>query len=140
MKRKTRVVATGVFDLLHIGHLRFLEEAKRLGDELIVVVSCDSVVAKEKRMPINSQESRRKLVEALVSVDKAIIAQDLVDKFKILVQLKPDILVLGHDQSYDPDEVEKELKARGCKTRVVRLEKYSNQSTSKIIGKIKGYN
>ena len=50
-----RILATGVFDVLHIGHLRFLQKAKNLGDELVVLVSCDKVCEEEKRTPINSQ-------------------------------------------------------------------------------------
>lgn len=133
---KERVVATGVFDILHIGHLRFLEEAKKLGDELVVVISCDRVVEKEKRPPINSQEERRELVQALSPVDKAVIGYD-GDMYKIFVELKPDILVLGYDQQYDPKQIEEELRARGCNTRVIRLSSYADQSTSQIIQKIK---
>jgi FAD synthetase len=132
---KERVVATGVFDILHVGHLRFLKEAGKLGDELFVVVSSDKVAEREKRPPLNSQEDRRELVEALSPVDRAVIGYE-GDKYRILVELKPDILVLGYDQQYDPKQIEEELKARGCNTRVVRLNCYADQSTSQTIQKI----
>ncbi|MCJ2563189.1 MAG: adenylyltransferase/cytidyltransferase family protein, partial [Candidatus Thermoplasmatota archaeon] len=53
-----RVMASGVFDLLHTGHLHYLEEAKKLGDELIVVVARDSTVRKEKHDPITTEDVR----------------------------------------------------------------------------------
>lgn len=131
-----RVVATGVFDILHIGHLRFLQRAKKLGRELIVVVSCDSACQNEKHIPINSQQNRKLLVAALKPVDKVVIGYEN-DKYKIITELEPDILVLGYDQPYAPMEIEKELKSRGCKTKVIRLSRYTSQSTSRIIQIIK---
>jgi len=133
---KERVVATGVFDILHVGHLRFLKEAKKMGGELVVVVSCDKVAREEKRPPINSQEDRRELIQALSPVDRAVIGYE-GDKYEILVELRPDFLVLGYDQAYDPKQIEAELRARGCNTQVIKLDCYSDQSTSQTIQKIK---
>ena len=67
-----RVMASGVFDLLHSGHLHFLEEARKLGDELIVVVATDKTVREKKHEPITNQEMRLKMVAALRPVDLAV--------------------------------------------------------------------
>jgi FAD synthetase len=131
-----RVVATGIFDILHIGHLRFLQGAKKLGEELVVVVSCDSVCQNEKRISINSQQNRKLLVAALKPVDRVVIGYE-GDKYKIITELKPDVLVLGYDQPHAPTEIEKELKSRKCETKVIKLSRYTSQSTSEMIRIIK---
>jgi len=61
----TRVMATGVFDILHVGHIYFLEEAKKLGDELVVVIATDHIAEKVKHRAITSQDLRAKMVNAL---------------------------------------------------------------------------
>ena len=68
-----RVMAVGVFDLLHAGHLHYVEQAKSLGEELIVVVAHDDTVRKQKHEPVTNQELRRRMVEGLKPVDKAIV-------------------------------------------------------------------
>lgn len=131
-----RVVVTGVFDLLHIGHLRFLAAAKKFGSELVVVVSCDKVAELEKRIPIHCQEDRKELVESLKPVDKAVIGYN-EDKYRIFRELNPDVLVLGYDQKYDEGEIEFELRNRGINPKIYRLNMHGDQSSSKIIQKIK---
>src|SRR2546430_17104171 len=68
-----RVMTTGVFDLLHPGHLNMLEEAKKLGDELVIVLARDDSAAREKHKPITPEEQRRRMVEALKPVDRAVL-------------------------------------------------------------------
>ena len=72
-KKMVRVMAVGVFDLLHAGHLHYVEQAKSLGDELIVVVAHDDTVRKQKHEPVTNQELRRRMVEGLKPVDRAIV-------------------------------------------------------------------
>jgi len=137
MKKKVRVMATGVFDLLHAGHLFYLQQSKSLGDELVVVVANDKTVKEQKHTPIIPQDLRRKLVEALKPVDKAVIG-DPEDKFKVVEDLRPDIITLGYDQfrSYD---LGKKLTERGIKVKIVRLPRYDDydlNGTRKIIQKI----
>lgn len=131
--KKSKVVVTGVFDLIHTGHLRFFQAAKRLGHKLVVIVSCDEVCMKEKRSPLNSQRERKEMLEALRPVDQVVIGYDCRDKYKIIVDQNPDIFVLGYDQPYDLKEIEKELIKRGCQAKVVRLEKYGEKSTTAMI-------
>src|ERR1035441_4699226 len=100
MANKTRnqkiVLASGVFDLLHLGHVRFLEEAKRAGGEkakLIVVIARDSTVEKTKgRKPIMSEDQRRALVESLKVVDEAVLGYEDLDIGEVIGKIKPDII------------------------------------------------
>lgn len=115
-----RVMATGVFDLLHPGHLYFLSQARKLGDELIVVVARDRTASRVKRQPVVPEELRREMVEALKPVDRAVLGS-LTDIYHTVEEVKPDIIVLGYDQHFDEAEVERECGRRGIKVRVVRL-------------------
>jgi FAD synthetase len=114
-----RVVATGTFEIIHPGHLRFLKEAKALGDELVVIVARARNV-KHKPKPVIPEEQRRKVVESIKYVDKAILG-DEKDIFKPIVELKPDIIVLGHDQHFDEKWLEEELRKRDLNSKVVRI-------------------
>ena len=104
----TRVMATGVFDILHTGHLHYLAEAKRLGDELIVVVATDATVRKRKHEPITPERMRVELVGALKPVDKAVLGKE-GDMFDIVAELHPDVIALGYDQQFDEEQLEKDL-------------------------------
>ena len=131
-----RVMASGVFDLLHIGHLYYLEEAKKYGDELIVVVACDETVRKKKHEPIMPAEERRRLVEALKPVDKAVVGYE-DDFLRVVEEIKPDIIALGYDQHFEG--LEEMLRKRGIKAKIVRCGKYDGDlnKTRKIIEKIR---
>lgn len=116
---KRRVVATGTFDIIHPGHVTFLREAKKLGDELIVIVAREKNV-KHKPKPVVPEEQRRRVVEAIKYVDKAILG-DEEDMFKPIMELKPDVIVLGHDQHFDEEWLREELKKRNLNCEVVRI-------------------
>lgn len=134
-----RVMATGVFDLLHPGHLHFLESAKRLGDELVVVVATDVMVRRRKHEPVTPQEMRRQMVAALKPVDRALIGHE-DDIYKTVEEVRPDIIALGYDQSFREEEIQRELLRRGLHVRIVRLSKdqsgYDLDGTRKIISKV----
>jgi len=132
-----RVVATGTFDIIHPGHIRFLEEAKKLGDELIVIVAREKNV-KHKPKPVIPEEQRRRVVEAIKYVDKAILG-DENDIFKPIIELKPDVIALGFNQHFSEDWLREELKKRGLKCEVVRINVEENCglcSSRKIIERI----
>ncbi len=141
--KKTKIVVFGTFDILHYGHLKFLEEAKKQANEdeaeLIVIVSRDSSTKEFKgKPPIFSETHRKVLIEALKTVDKALLGHE-GNKIKIIEEIKPDIIVLGYDQWPDIKWLESELKKRNLHVKIVRLEKYGNEilnSSSKIIQKI----
>ena len=130
-------MASGVFDLIHLGHVHYLEEAKRLGDELVVVVARDSTVRSQKHEPITPEEFRRHLVESLKPVDKAVLGGE-GDMYQVVEELKPDIIALGYDQFHDAESIEKELKERGLDVKVVRLSELDGDldGTRKIIKKV----
>ncbi|RLF42181.1 MAG: FAD synthase [Thermoplasmata archaeon] len=134
-----RVMATGTFDLLHMGHIYFLKEAKKLGDELIVVVACDDTVRKMKHEPVTPEHMRVNIIKELKMVDDAVIGYK-DDMYRIVEEIKPDIIALGYDQIHDEEKIKKELKKRGIKAEVVRLPKYKDMDdldgTRRIIGKI----
>ncbi len=133
-----RVMATGTFDILHLGHIKYLEEAKNLGDELVVVVAHDDTVRKYKHTPVMTQDIRRKIVESLKPVDRAVNGRK-GDIFDIVMEIKPDIIALGYDQRFDEEELSDELKKRGFNIKVVRCSKYSGDDlngTRKIIRRI----
>ena len=134
-----RVVATGTFDIIHPGHIMFLEEAKKFGDELIVIVAREKNV-KHKPKPVIPEEQRRKVVEALKPVDRAILG-DRDDIFKPILELRPDVIVLGYDQHFDESWLQEELGKRGVNCRVVRIKKKVECelcSSAKIIDRILG--
>ena len=133
-----RVMATGVFDILHLGHIRYLEEAKGLGDELVVVVAHDETVKKRKHTPIMPQEMRRKIVESLKCVDKAVNGKE-GDMLDIVKEIRPDIIALGYDQRFDEKKLGEQLKKEGLDVKVVRCSHYTEDDlngTRRIIRKI----
>ena len=129
-------MASGVFDLIHIGHIYYLEEAKKLGDELIVVVACDETVQKKKHTPIMPASDRLKLVEALKPVDSAVLGHD-DDMFRIVEQIKPDIIALGYDQHFN--NLKQQLMDRKISAKIIVCGKHEDDlgKTRKIIEKIK---
>lgn len=132
-----RVLATGTFDILHPGHLLYLEEAKKLGDELWVIVARNSMV-NHKSKPILPEDQRLAMVSALRVVDHALLG-DEHDMFKPLEEIHPDIVVLGHDQHFNAEELEEKMVSRGINAKVVRIISYqtcSNCSTGSIIRSI----
>ncbi|MHC1680838.1 MAG: adenylyltransferase/cytidyltransferase family protein [Methanomassiliicoccales archaeon] len=133
----TRVMASGVFDILHPGHLRYLQEARDQGDELVVVVATDATVRRRKHEPITPENMRLELISALKMVDQAFLGSD-GDMFGVVERIHPDIIALGYDQDFDEREIEKTLLKRGMKVRVVRMSKHGEDlnGTRKIIGKI----
>ncbi|MDY6966398.1 MAG: adenylyltransferase/cytidyltransferase family protein [Halobacteriota archaeon] len=115
-----RVLATGTFNILHPGHLLYFEEAKKLGDELFVIVARDTNV-RHKPKPIIPEEQRVKMVSALSIVDKALLGSEK-DTFELLYEIKPDIIAIGYDQHFDAEELKRELASRKIKAEVVRIE------------------
>lgn len=136
-----RVVATGVFDLIHLGHVHFLEKAKDLGDELVVIVARDSTARKMKHEPITPEGMRVELVQALKPVDRAVLGYE-DDIYKIITEVRPDIIALGYDQRFDEEELDCELKKRGVCVKIVRLPHLDHDldGTRKIIRKVVEWN
>ena len=136
----TRVMAVGIFDLLHAGHLHYVEQAKSLGEELVVVIAHDETVRKQQHEPVTGQDLRRRMVEGLKPVDQAIIGNPPgVPIFEILKQIDPDLIALGYDQKHSIDAIRKGLDQHGFEhVEVTRVEGLSDDldGTRKIIARI----
>jgi len=117
-----RVVATGTFDILHPGHLYYLAESKKLGDELWVIVARDANV-KFKPRPIVPEEQRRAMIAALKPVDHAILG-DPDDMFRPIEEIRPDIITLGFNQYFNEEKLKSQLKERNLPAQVVRIGRY----------------
>ncbi len=132
-----RVMATGVFDLLHPGHLHFLTEARQLGDELVVVVARDQTARRLKRQPYLPEHIRREMVAALKPVDRAVLGST-TDIYQTVVDLKPDIIALGFDQRWNEVEIAAECARRGVPAKVVRLSelRHDELATRRIVERI----
>ena len=133
-----RVLATGVFDIIHLGHLHYLEESRSLGDELVVIVATDNTVRKQKHEPITPEMMRLELVQGLKPVDKAVLGKDSGDIYEIVEELRPDVITIGYDQPFEPEKLEADLKKRGLDVRVVRMPHLDHDldGTRKIINKV----
>ncbi|MGD2072642.1 MAG: FAD synthase, partial [Candidatus Thorarchaeota archaeon] len=122
-----RILAAGKFDILHLGHLAYLEQAKELGGsegELVVVIALDKTIEKERGAPpVFPQEQRRRIVESLEVVDRAVLGYETEDHTKIVLDVNPDIVALGYDQQTNVDTLQKLFNERELKTKIVRLEK-----------------
>lgn len=114
-----KVVATGTFDIIHPGHIRFLEEARKYGDYLIVIVARERNV-KHKPKPVIPEEQRLRVVRALKPVDEAILG-DEDDIFRPIERIRPDVIVLGYDQHFDEEWLKAELEKRGIEAEIVRV-------------------
>jgi len=142
-KKRKIVLASGVFDLLHLGHVKFLEEAKKAGGrnaELIVIVARDSTVEKRKgKKPIMPENQRRALVESLKVVDEAILGYEEFDIGKVIEKIKPDVIVFGYDQNGMEKTVKSCIKIKGLKVKIVKIGRFREDeldSSSKIKQKI----
>ncbi len=137
---KVRIMASGVFDLLHPGHIFYLEQSRLLGDELVVVVANDTVVTRTKGRPLFEAESRRKMVAALACVSEAVVPAETEPKryYRTVLDIQPDIITLGHDQSFKEERLVAEMARYGWKGQVVRIDKYPEEeiSSSKLKNKL----
>jgi FAD synthetase len=137
------VLATGVFDLLHLGHLRFLEESKKKGgprSKLVVVVARDKTVFRRKgKGPVIPEDQRRELVAALRVVDRAILGREEVDLLGILREVKPDIVCVGYDQDEIRAAVTRVIGKERLPIRVIRIRRFGPtglNSSSKLKSRV----
>ena len=129
------VLAGGVFDIIHPGHIHTLNAAKLLGDVLVVVVATDNTAVKmKKRTPIHSQEQRQELVNSLEVVDLSLIGQEN-DIFKTVNHVKPQIIALGYDQIHQERYITEGCKKIKLNAKVARLQSPIPESSSSKIEK-----
>jgi D-beta-D-heptose 7-phosphate kinase/D-beta-D-heptose 1-phosphate adenosyltransferase len=134
--RRTIVFTNGVFDLLHPGHVRYLQEARGLGDALIVAVNSDRSVRANKGSdrPINPEAERAELLGSLACVD-AVVIFDEATPHEIVARIQPDVLVKGADWAPDNIVGRDVVEARGG--RVERIELEPGFSTTDLIRKVR---
>lgn len=140
-KKSKVVLASGVFDLLHLGHVRFLEEAKKAGGpnaKLIVIVARDNTVEKKKgKKPVMPEHQRCALVASLKVVDEAMLGYEDFNMGKVLERIKPDIVAVGHDSHASglDKTVRESVRKSKMKIEIVKIGKFSSDkldSSSKI--------
>ncbi len=133
---KSIVLIGGCFDILHIGHITFLEKAKASGDSLFVFLEPDESIKKlkGKKRPINNQENRAKILSALESVDYVILLPPHltgIDYDRMIIQLKPAIIATTRG---DVHRKNKERQAALIKCKIIEVTDYiSDQSTSRLV-------
>jgi len=136
---KKTVLAGGVFDIIHPGHIHTLNAAKALGDVLVVAVATDKTAQKMKKMsPLHNQELRCELVSSLSMVDEAIVGHE-EDIFETVKEVKPDIIALGYDQIHQEKFISDGCKRISLDVEIVRLQspipKLSSSEIEKKYGK-----
>lgn len=136
MLKHVRVMVFGTFDFLHVGHLRLFEQAKKHGTHLTAVVARDETVVKTKgKKPVFGETERWRLVAALRIVDKAVLGNNYFrDKTEIILENRPDVIVLGYDQNIDPKKLKAELAAKAWRGKIVRAKGHlaGTAKTSKL--------
>ncbi len=116
------VLAGGVFDIIHPGHIHTLNAAKALGDVLVVVVATDNTAVRmKKKMPLHSQEQRQEMVRSLLMVDLCLVGQE-DDIFKTVDNVRPEIIALGYDQIHQEKFITEGCKKINLNARVARLQ------------------
>jgi rfaE bifunctional protein nucleotidyltransferase chain/domain len=130
------VFTNGVFDLLHVGHVRYLAQARALGDALVVAVNSDQSVRelKGEGRPLTNENDRAEILASLRAVDYVTIFGDISPR-SLIAELLPDVLVKGGDYSLDQINGREEVEAAGG--RVVSLPFVEGVSTSEILQRIK---
>jgi FAD synthetase len=134
------VIAFGTFDLLHAGHLHYLQQAKALGDKLIVVVARDETVKETKgKLPVNDEQHRLEMIAALKPVDNAVLGFEKKKMFECVAKLKPAVLALGYDQQPDDETIKQAIENLDCFPKIIRLKPFKEHKhkTSKIKEKIR---
>ena len=131
------VFTNGVFDLLHVGHVRYLAQARALGDALVVAINSDRTVRELKGpdRPVFDQNERAEILAALRMVDYVVVF-DNVSPRSLISQLLPDVLVKGGDYQLDEIHGREEVEAAGGK--VISLPFVDGASTTSLITRMKG--
>jgi len=137
---KTIVFGNGCFELLHVGHIRFFKEAKKLGHVLIIAVNSDSALSElgKRKEVIIPEDERLEILSAIKYIDYVTVMNDLTSD-KLLLTLKPHINVKGPDYTQDKVLEKDTIKSYGGKT-VIVCEGKKHHSTSNMINKINNQN
>ena len=134
----TKVMVFGTFDGLHEGHLDFFRQAKEYGDYLIVAVARDVNVKKIKnKLPINNENERLAIVKQCGLVDEARLGYEN-DPYKIIKEVKPDVICIGYDQNSFNKNLEARLQEMGLDIKIYTLKAYKPEKfKSSIVNNLK---
>ncbi len=117
------VMCFGTFDVLHLGHLHYFEQAKKYGDYLIVVIARDITKKKQNKQIIFSEQERLQLIQSLKVTDKVVLG-DPKNHFNIILNHKPDVICLGYDHKLKESQLQQELFKLGLTPKIVRINSY----------------
>jgi septum formation protein len=132
-KGKNKVLVAGTFDIFHLGHLYFFKEAKKYGDELIVIVGSDFIIKKNGKKLVHNQKERTEIIKNLKIVDKVILGKknNVIDNIK---KIKPNLICIGYDQKI-PKEIETFCKENKIKIKRIKKKYNEEKCKSSIIKK-----
>lgn len=135
-----KVMIAGTFDILHTGHIYLINEAAKIGHVHVIIGRDNSVNKFKHQPPILPEKQRLEIVRAIKNVEWAELGSNSEDWLIRIAEIDPELFLLGPNQFGDPENFERELRKRGCKTIFRRLEKmdekFSLNSSSKIKEKI----
>lgn len=135
-----KVMCFGTFDLLHLGHLNYFEQAKKYGNYLIVVVARDQTKLKQRKKPLFTELERVALITHIKIVDEAVLGY-IDDHYRIIQEKAPEVICLGYDQQVSIGQLKKELAKRGIFPKIIRLKpfKHKTQKSSLLKHKISSF-
>lgn len=138
--KKRKVLAGGRFNIIHPGHIYFLQKAKALGDSLVVVIASDKTVKDAKKPLLFPAQERRAMVDVIKGVDKTVIGYDIKGEagyVKIIRDEKPDVIALGYDQKVDVKKLKNLARQAGVRCTIIRIKNFRGYQTKKIIKETK---
>ncbi|HLD00644.1 MAG TPA: adenylyltransferase/cytidyltransferase family protein [Candidatus Nanoarchaeia archaeon] len=133
------IMCFGTFDLLHLGHINYLQQAKRLADFLIVVVARDKTKKQQNKVVVFNENERLELIKNLRIVDEAVLGYP-DDHFKIIMEKNPGIIFLGYDHAISEANLSDKLSELGLNPLIKRAKPYQEHKhkSTNIKGKILG--
>lgn len=135
--KRVKVLVGGVFDILHPGHIAFLAEAANIGEVYVVVAKNETVKQSKGHYPIFSEKERLQLVKSLKSVHDAFLGDYPPNYHNVLLRVKPDVVLLGYDQAWLKESIEKAISDLGLKTVVKVSRKFNDYSSTSIKNRLK---
>lgn len=130
------ILVFGTFDILHAGHIHFLQSAKKLGETLIVVVARDKTVKLlKKKQPVHTEKERAAILRELRCVDQVVLGDPKLNVYAVIKKIKPDVIALGYDQVAFTETLQEKIEEFELNTKIVRLKPYKSgtHKSSKIL-------
>lgn len=128
-KKAIKIMVFGTFDGLHLGHLHFFKQARKLASHSYLIVSLareKNVIKIKKEKPVCSEKQRFELLQKCNLVDKVVLS-GVRNYLPHILKEKPDIIALGYDQTYFVENLQKDLEKNHLKTKIVRLKPYKEK-------------